>query len=146
MKFLRFIYILGLLFWASILIYSISQLFALNGLGEVFEVATPQKVNTIVKHDSSFVNIEYDYIVGGNIYRSRYKIALTYYNRHKTDSIKIKYNTLFPSVSYIEGIPLKIRKQKIDIFISIFFITFLSLLWNLSNKEKWIERYKKIGT
>jgi len=35
-----------------------------------------------------------------------------YFNRCDVDTIIIKYNTIFPMVSYIEGVPLKIRKQK----------------------------------
>ncbi len=145
MTFVKFFYIIGLFFWGGIFIKSFFFLFALNDLGEFFEIATAKDSNIVIKNDSLYVNIEYDYMVNNNVYNDSYKMIFDYYKQHNIDSIIIKYNVFFPSISYIEGIPLKIRQQKIDVFISVFFIILLILIWSLGDKEKWIKRYRKIG-
>lgn len=136
---------IGLLFWGVGLLYSLSKLVALNGLGNYFEVQTPENVETKIERDSLDINIHYIYKVADKEYSSEYKMFVEYFDRCGVDTVVVKYNKTFPSISYIEGIPLKIRKQKTGIVISSFFILFLLLLWKLSNKHKIAKVYEEVG-
>jgi hypothetical protein len=136
---------IGLLFWGVGLIYSLSKLIALNGLGNLFEVETANNTDARIERDSLDINIYYTYQVEEKEYNSEYKMFAEYFDRCGVDTIIIKYNTSFPMVSYIEGVPLKIRKQKTGIFISSFFLLFLLLIWRLSNKNKWVKTYEEAG-
>lgn len=79
------------------------------------------------------------------MYQDNYKMFVEYFEQCGIDTIVVKYNKYFPVVSFIDGVPLKIRKQKTGIFISAFFLLFLILLWKLSNKDKWIKTYEEVG-
>jgi len=136
---------IGLLFWGIGLIYSLSKFIALNGLGNIFEVESPDNIELAIERDSLDINIYYTYKVEEKEYSSEYKMFSEYFNRCDVDTIIIKYNTIFPMVSYIEGVPLKIRKQKTGIFISSFFMLLLLFLWKLSNKNKIAKVYEEAG-
>ncbi len=136
---------MGLLFWGLGLIYSLSKLIALNGLGNLFEVQSPISIDTRIERDSLDINIYYTYRVEENEYSSEYKMFAEYFNQCEIDTIIIKYNTTFPMVSYIEGVPLKIKRQKTGIFISSFFLLFLLLIWRFSKKDKWVKTYEEVG-
>jgi hypothetical protein len=136
---------IGLLFWGVGLIYSLSKLIALNGLGDFFKVESPQNIDTRIERDSLDINIYYTYQVEEKEYSSEYKMFAEYFERCGVDTVVVKYNATFPMVSYIEGVPLKNRKQKTGIFISTFFILFLLLLWKLSNKHKTAKVYEEVG-
>jgi hypothetical protein len=136
---------IGLLFWGLGLIYSLSKLIALNGLGNLFDMESPNSIFTRIERDSLDINIYYAYKVEEKEYSSEYNMFAEYFNRCNVDTIIIKYNTIFPMISYIEGVPLKIRKQKTGIFISSFFVLFLLLIWRFSNKDKWVKAYEEVG-
>lgn len=135
----------GILFWGVGLLYSLSKLVALNGLGNCFEVKTPENIDTRIERDSLDINIYYTYKVAEREYSSEYKMFAKYFDDCGIDTVVVKYNELFPSVSYIEGVPLKIRKQKTGIFISFFIILFILLLWKFSNKNKTDKVYEEVG-
>ena len=141
----KFFLILGLLFWGAGFIYSLSNLIALNGMGNFFKVEKPEIVETKMERDSLDVNIYYTYEVNRKKYNSDYKMVKGYFEKCNVDCIVIMYNTKFPMVSYIEGIPLKNRKQKTGILISLFFFLFLLLVWKLSNRKKWVKTYEEVG-
>ena len=141
----KIFYVLGVAFWSIALILSISKLAALNGLGNFFEMRIAQKVVTDINKDSLDVNISYSYQINDKEYHDNYKMFVEYYERCNVDTIIIKYNSLFPMVSYIDGISLKNRKQKTGIIISLFFLLFLILVWKLSNRDKWVKTYEEIG-
>lgn len=141
----KIFFIIGLLFWGIGLLYSFSNLIALNGLGNWFEFKSPEITDSRIERDSLDINIYYSYQVADRIFNSEYKMFSIYFDKCDIDTIVVKYNTTFPMVSYIEGVPLKIRKQKTGIVISSFFILFFLLFWKLSNKNKIAKIYEEVG-
>lgn len=137
--------ILGILFWGAGLIFSLSKLIALNGLGEFFKMEVANDATTHITQDSTDIVIAYAYHVKGKEYNDNYKMFIDYYNRCDIDSIIVRYNESFPMISYIDGVPLKNRQQKTGMIISTFFLLFLILIWRLSNKNKWVKTYEEIG-
>lgn len=105
----------------------------------------PERVETEVSKDTSYINISYKYKVGKNEYGNSYRFGIKYFNKCQLDVISVRYNTTFPMISYIDGIPLIVRNEKIAIFISTFFILFLLLLWKLSNKNSIANAYDEVG-
>jgi len=138
-------YFLGLLLGSIGLIYSFAMLVALNGIGAVFKMEEPEIFEFQIQKDSIAVNIHYTYIVESKEYTDFIRINAGYLDRFREDSIVIKYNAIFPGISLIDGIPIKQREQKIGVFISLFFLLFLLLLWNLSDREKWVKTYEEVG-
>lgn len=104
-----------------------------------------QYVKTKILSDSTEISIFYTYQVNENVYQENYKMFVEYFEKCDIDTIIVKYNKDFPMISYIDGVPLKIRKQKTGIFISTFFLLFLIIIWKLSNKDKWIKTYEEVG-
>lgn len=141
----KLFFIVGVTFWVLVLLYSFSKLVTLNGLGYIFEMKDAQEVKTKIIRDSVNINISYTYQVNGKEYNDNYKMFIDYFERCNIDTTIIKYNNVFPMVSYIDGIPLKIRKQKTGIVISTFFLLFLILLWRLINRDKWVRTYEEVG-
>jgi hypothetical protein len=137
--------LLGILFWGISLIYSFSKLIALNGVVDIFEMKEAQRVKTKINQELIDIRISYTYQVDEKEYNDNYTMFIDYFERCNIDTIVIKYNETFPMVSYIEGVPLKNRKQKTGIFISSFFLLFLVLIWKLSNRNKWIKTYEEVG-
>lgn len=144
-KIVSFFYVLGLLLGSVGLIYSIAMLIVLNGVGDVFEMKEPEQLEIKILKDSIEVNIHYTYKVGDVENSEHYKINVNYFDRCKIDSIVVKYNANYPTISFIEGIPLKQREQKIGIFITSFFLLFLVLVWKLSDRDKWANTYEEVG-
>ncbi len=136
--------IFGILFWGTGLIFSLFKLIALNGLGEVFKMEVADEAKVQVVQDSTDIFIDYIYKVDGLEYRDNYNMFVDYYKRCDVDIIVIKYNKTFPMVSFINGVPLKNRQQKIGVIISSFFILFFLLLWKLSNRHKTAEIYEEV--
>lgn len=132
----RTFFIIGIVFWGLGLLYSFSKFVALNGLGDIFEMKEARDVKTEISSDSTDISISYSYQVDGKIYHDSYIMFIDYFEQCGVKTIVVKYNKFFPMVSYIDGVPLKNRKQKTGIFISTFFLLFLILIWNLSNKDK----------
>lgn len=142
---IKLFFILGIAFWGIGLLYSFSKLIALNGLGNIFEMDEARNVKMEIINDSTDISILYTYQVKGKVYQDNYKMFVEYFEQCGIDTIVVKYNKYFPMVSYIVGVPLKIRKQKTGIFVSVFFLLFLILLWKLSNKDKWAKIYEEVG-
>ena len=140
-----FFCIIGVLFGSIGLIFSFSKLVALNGLGEVFKMQVADEAKVQVVQDSTKITIAYAYQVNGVEYKDRYTMSLESYNRYNVDTILVKYNNTFPMVSFIDGISLKNRQQKIGMILSSFFILFLLLLCKLSKKYKTAEIYEEVG-
>lgn len=137
--------ILGFAFWGLGFLFSFSKLIALNGLGNIFEMKEARIVKTEIIRDSTDITILYTYQVKGKVYKDNYKMFVEYYEQCGIDTIIVKYNKYLPIVSYIVGVPLKVKNQKIGIFISTFFLLFLIFLWKLSKKEKLIKTYEEVG-
>ncbi len=144
-RIIKLFFILGIAFFGLGLLFSFSKLIALNGLGDIFEMNGARNAKTEIIRDSTDINILYTYQVEGKVYQDNYKMFVDYFEQCGIDTIVVKYNKYFPMVSFIDGVPLKIRKQKTGIFISTFFILFLILLWKLSNKDKWFKTYEDVG-
>lgn len=142
----RFFYYFGLIFWGIGFIYSFFNLIALNGLGNIFEVNEPEKTTIKMERDTVDVTINYKYYVGSKEYSSTYHLYAKSFDKYKLDTIVVKYNRTFPMISYIDGVPLKIRHQKTGIVISSFFILFIFLIWKLSNRKKWVKAYEEVGS
>lgn len=142
---IKLFFILGIAFWGLGLLYSFSKLIALNGLGDIFEMNEALNAKTEIIRDSTEISILYTYQVEGKVYHDNYKMFVEYFEQCGIDTIVVKYNKYFPGVSFIDGVPLKIRNQKTGIFISTFFLLFLILFWKLSNKDKWIKIYEEVG-
>ena len=141
----KLFFILGIAFGGLGLLYSFSMLFALNGLGEIFEINEARSVKTEIIRDSTHIRILYSYKVEGKVYQDNYKMFVEYFEQYGIDTIVVKYNKYFPMVSFIDGVPLKIRQQKINMFLSTFFLVFLILVWKLSNRDKLIKTYEAVG-
>lgn len=139
----KLFFIFGIAFGSVGFLYSFSQLIALNGLGNIFEMKDAKEIKTEITHDSIHINILYAYIIDGKEYKDDYKMVTEYFEQCNIDSIVVKYNKNFPSISYIDGVPLKIRKQRFGIFMSLFFLLFITLIWKLSNRDKWIRTYEQ---
>jgi len=133
----KIIFILGIAFGGYGLIYSISILLLKNEVGNFFDMENAKDVKISIVRDSTLVNIEYSYKVE---FQENYRLAVNYFEKCDVDTIIVKYNPIFPSISIIEGIPL-IRRQMVGIVLSSIFILFLVLVWNLSDREKWYKRY-----
>ncbi len=142
---IKIFFILGIAFWGLGLLYSFSKLIALNGLGDIFEMNEARNAKTELIRDSTDISILYTYQVEGKVYQDNYKMFVEYFEQCGIDTIVVKYNKYFPMVSFIDGVPLKVRKQKTGIFISTFFLLFLTFLWTLSKKDKWIKTYEEVG-
>lgn len=121
------------------------MLIALNGVGDIFEMKEPEKLEIDVQKGSDEVNIHYIYKVGKKEISDDYKIQANYFERCNIDSIVIKYNKNFPMISFIEGVPLKQREQKIGIFIFLSFLLFLIMSWKFSDRGKWLKVYEEVG-
>lgn len=141
----KIFFIIGIAFGGIGLLFSFSKLIALNGLGNIFKMNEARNVNTEIIRDSTHMSIFYSYKVEGKVFQENYKMFVEYFEQCGIDTIVVKYNKYFPMVSYIDGVPLKIRQQKINMFLSVFFLLFLVLLWKLSNKDKWIKTYEEVG-
>lgn len=135
----------GVAFGGFGLLFSFSKLIALNGLGNIFEMNEARNVKTEIIKNSTQISILYSYEVESKVYQDNYKMVVEYFEQCGIDTIVVKYNKYFPMVSYIDGVSLKIRQQKINMFLSAFFLLFLILLWKLSNKDKWIKTYEEVG-
>lgn len=142
----KLFFIVGIAFWGLGLLYSFSKLVALNGLGNTFEMNEAQDLKTEIISDSTDISISYTYQVEGKVYHDSYTMFVEYFEQCGIETIVVKYNKFFPMISYIDGVPLKNRKQKTGIFISTFFLLFLILIWNLSNKNKWVKTYEDVGS
>jgi len=127
------------------LLYSFSKLIALNGVGDIFEMNEARNAKTEIIRVSTHMSIFYSYKVEGKVFQEKYKMFIEYFEQCGIDTIVVKYNKYFPMISYIDGVPLKIRQQKINMFLSTFFLLVLILLWKLSNKDKWIKIYEEVG-
>jgi hypothetical protein len=93
-----------------------------------------RNVKTEIIRDSTDISILYIYQVEGKVYQDNYKMFVEFFEQCGIDTIVVKYNKYFPMVSFIDGVPLKVRKQKTSIFISTFFLLFLILLWRFYNR------------
>ncbi|MCW3808118.1 hypothetical protein [Plebeiibacterium marinum] len=128
---------LGLIFWSFFLFVDSYKLFVLNGLLEVFPFNAAEVTSINVIQDSSHVNIDYVYEVKNRVYKENYRMVNEYYNNcNIDDTIIVMYNNIIPSVSYIEGIPLKNRQVKIGIYTSLFFIVCILLLGKKAMKSR----------
>lgn len=137
--------VIGIAFGGFGLMFSFSKLIALNGLGNIFEMNEARSLKTEIIRDSTHIRILYSYKVEGKVFQDNYKMFVEYFEQCGIDTIVVKYNKYFPMVSFIDGVPLKIRQQKINMFLSTFFLLFLILLWKLSNRDKWIKAYEEVG-
>jgi len=137
--------VVGIAFGGFGLMFSFSKLIALNGLGNIFEMNEARSLKTEIIRDSTHIRILYSYKVEGKVFQDNYKMFVEYFEQCGIDTIVVKYNKYFPMVSFIDGVPLKIRQQKINMFLSTFFLLFLILLWKLSNRDKWIKAYEEVG-
>jgi len=141
----KIFFIIGIAFGGFGLLYSFSKLIALNGIGDIFEMNEARNAKTEIIRDSTDISILYTYQVEGKVYQDNYKMVIEYFEQCGIDTIVVKYNKHLPMVSYIDGVPLKIRQQKIGMFLSSFYLLFLILLWKFSNKDKRIKTYEEVG-
>jgi len=141
----KIFFVAGLLFWGFGLMFSFVKLVALNGLSDIFEMKNPKQEEITIKKESSDISISYTYVANNVKYCDSYVMVEDYYEKCAIDTIIIKYNASFPQISYIEGLPLKQRNQKINIIISSILLLFLILLWKMINRRNWIKTYEKSG-
>jgi hypothetical protein len=137
--------ILGILFWGVFLSIDLFKFIAMNGAGDFFPIDNPEVTSLKVKEDSTHIDIVYSYKINEGEYHESYRMVKSYYEKCSVDTLVVNQNRVFPKVSYIENIPLKLRQAKIGIVISSFFILFLLLLWKLSNKNKTAKMYEEVG-
>jgi hypothetical protein len=141
-KIVTFFYISGLLFGAFGFIHSVVYYTLSNGFGETFTFEEAKLSNLLIDRDSSDVDIQYQYSVNNIEYRDRCLISSELYDRRNLNSILVKYNHYFPNISYIEGVKIKLIKQKTGMVLSLIFLLFLISVWTFSDRDKWISIYE----
>lgn len=134
-------YIIGISLGSLSFFLSFLSLIALNGLGDIFIMVEAPSAKTEIEKDEKTIKIKYVYQVNSQEYTEAYIMASDYFTKQNVDTIVIKYNQDFPSISYIKGIPLKTRKQKIHMIISVFFILFFAIPMKMGNSNRSVGNY-----
>jgi hypothetical protein len=136
-KILKIFYAIGVIFWGGMFLSAVINLIAYNEPFKIFDFDTVQIANYVIVNDTvvdrGILNIAYTYKVGDDIYSKKLDVAESYFKSHFRKSsdttIEVSYNVSYPQVSYITTMPLEQRKEKIGIYISLFFLSFISALY-----------------
>jgi hypothetical protein len=112
--------------------------FTSNSMSEVM----PTYVE-IAEVDERNFSITYGYKVNEFEYRKGVDVSMEFFNNAAIDrdSIRIIFNTNFPSYADVKGLNIEKRKNKVGLTLSTGFIMFLSLLFWFGNRKKWIAIY-----
>ena len=145
MRFLRFFFIVGYIFWGGMLIHAIGELTLRNAWINIFEIkqVKPTEIKFIPQEKES-TKIEYSFAFNGEIYNgNRTVINKIIEERLPSDKeeIKISVNTKFPKTNYIDELGLKTRSGNVGIVLSLIFLAFIGLIDLLGDKDKWLKIY-----
>lgn len=134
----------GYLFFGGGILVGIGQYAVYNGFGNWFEYVKAEQVEATTTHNSQkqTVRIDYTYWVNKRSYSSWLELTekkIEAYNFYETE---IYYNKKFPTFSYVGNkSQFKARQGKIGAIMCGIFFIFIFLVYNLSNREKWIKIY-----
>ena len=96
-KFLKIIFLLGILFWITFFFNGLFRMYAFNGFGNQFEfVCIDARDYKIVEEANSILFFTYTYMVNGKNYTSEERIASDVFVNGKLlsqSTIKICYNS-----------------------------------------------------
>lgn len=135
---------IGYLFFGGGVLVGIGQYAVYNGFGDWFEYIKADRVEATTKPNSQkqTVRIDYTYWVNNKSYTSWLELTnkkVEAYNFYETE---IYYNKKFPVFSYVgNNSQFKARHGKIGVIVCGFFFLFIFLVYNMSNREKWIKIY-----
>jgi len=137
-KLLKAIFIVGLLFWSSFLIYAIGKMIVFNGLGNYYDFSCEHAYDFQVLDDTRFYKISYTYKYRGDSYRKTEEVSKDLLHEKLggvPEKLRICYNLTFPTQSYIENINLGIIQAKVGMTISSFFIAIICILYLLARRR-----------
>lgn len=134
---------IGYLFFGGGVLVGIGQYAVYNGFGEWFEYIKADQVEseTINNIDRKTTTISYRYTVNGQTYSAHRTLVSRKIEECNFYETEIYYNKKYPSLSYVGDSYLKAREGKGGAMICGFFFLFIFLVYNMSNREKWIKIY-----
>lgn len=150
-KLIKALYITNVCFWFALLIYSLTLLMAYNGVIKdlfIFNCIKPNQFEIIENEKKKNILISFNFIAGNKVYNSEHQISTSAIeeNLFSEKDPMICFNSHFPSLKYVFGANVEIRKHKLGIWFSAGFIIFFTLLYGLSNKSFWVGKYSKLST
>lgn len=145
-KLIKIALVLNYLLWGCVFLYSLLMYFAYNGIFNLFDFTCQKADNFIIEEteNRNSYKIFYEYIVGEKKIEVVERIAVEVFNgdMNNSDKLEICYNTTFPSLSYVNGANITLRKHKGGMVVGFIFITFFAALDLFINKDYWANKYK----
>jgi hypothetical protein len=144
-KLLKFIYVLGVIFWSTFLIYGLIRMVAYNGFGNYYSFTCRNASSfTIEEEANDNLKITYSYDVLGRVYDSGQRISGELFRKEigSVSPLTICYNDIYPSLSYIHGINIAANREETGVIVSIIFLVFISIIYVYSKRSYWINNYK----
>ncbi|MEM6734430.1 MAG: hypothetical protein AAF620_00030 [Bacteroidota bacterium] len=140
--------ILNYLFWGGMFAYAFALFVAYNGIFEVFEFNCKyaDEFSVSLKENKKSYYVRYSYIDNSKIFSNKEGISKDIYDQQIGDveNLEICYNRTFPTLSYLKGKNLALRRSKVGMVVSSIFLTLFVLIDLFSDKEKWANRYEKV--
>lgn len=140
-KVVKLFYLVGILFWSSILFHSLFLFIAYNGFGDWYKYKVPLNIDLDFQRDSSMVYISYVYDINGNQFQNQFETSANYFDSFGINTIIVEYNQKYPSLSVVKGLPNMLRKERIIITISIIFISLQTLFYKLAIRKSNLKKY-----
>jgi hypothetical protein len=145
MKLIRAIFLLGYFFWGGMLLYTLIEHILKNTWLDIFEIEeTVAKEIEFIKLDTKSTKISYLFEYNRHLYKGSTQVGDSLINAHlpaDKEDIKIHYNTRFPSVNYLGQLDMEVWRAKVEIIISVIFLSFLLFLDLFANKKYWLKIY-----
>ncbi|WP_158860702.1 hypothetical protein [Lunatibacter salilacus] len=145
--FLNIIIVLGYVLFGSMWLKSLYQVIFYNSIFELFEfkeITTTQIQYGDHSNESKKVTIAYEFEVGTEVYRNEIVANKeAFVNKVGMDKLqRVYFNSLIPSVNYLENWKLDTYYKLTFVYFSIFLS--LIVFFHLKiDKERWISKYRK---
>lgn len=145
-KLIKIALILNYLLWGGVFLYSLFMYFSYNGILNLFNFTCQKAENYTIEAtgNRNSYKIFYEYMVGENKFEVVERVAVEVFNWdiNNSDKLEICYNATFPSLSYIDGANIALRKHKGGMVVGFIFIAFFAIIDLLFNKDYWANKYK----
>ena len=145
LTYIKTIFIISYVLTASFVIYSLTMLCLYNEVFKLFQFKQQKgQILAVEKLKENSIKVNYEYKVNHNLFSDSIRVFDKLYDEHiKGKNIVVYYNSKFPQINYIKNIKLV---GTYYIGFAFFFLMFilLILLDRFADKEKWIERYKRM--
>ncbi|MFA0964289.1 hypothetical protein AB9P05_20950 [Roseivirga sp. BDSF3-8] len=91
-------------------------------------------------------NVRYSYTDNSKVFSNKEGISKEIYDQQIGDveNLEICYNRTFPTLSYLKGKNLALRRNKLGMVVSSIFMALFILIDVFADKEKWANRYEKV--